>query len=111
MVLDHPSSNVRFTESAFSFDMGFVYSFIKQPRPASSERGNRDDFWESLGGWVSQMCADTVVFLVEVEGNGVETDYIPEWARARPTGVDANLEERTAHLPSIRGVGESAVYK
>jgi hypothetical protein len=107
MVLDHPSSNVRFAKGAFSFDVGLVYPLLNLASNCRDRRLRREAMETISGrawreaGWVSQMCADTVLFLVEMEEDGVETDYIPEWVRARLTGIDANLEERTAHLRCI----------
>ena len=45
---------------------------------------------------------------MECEEDGVETDYIPEWARGRLSGIDADLESHVMKLECIRGVGESA---
>ena len=61
--------------------------------------------------WGSEATAEVARFLMEVEEEGVATEYIPEWARARLCGVDGDLEKRTMHLQCIRGVGEFATHK
>jgi hypothetical protein len=50
-------------------------------------------------------------FIIEVEEEGVEGNWIPEWARARITGIDVNREERVARLQCVRGTGEWAVRR
>jgi len=92
--------------------MGLVYPLLNLASNCRDRRPGREAIemisgraWREAG-WVCQMCADTVLFLREIEEGGVEIDYIPEWARARLTGIDSNLEERAAHLRCIRGVGE-----
>jgi hypothetical protein len=56
----------------------------------------------------SRTSADVAIFLMECEEDGIETDYIPEWARARLSGVEADLETRATKLQCIRGFGEFA---
>ena len=46
---------------------------------------------------------------MEVEEEGIETDFIPEWARARLSGIEVNTETGQARVSCIRGTGESAV--
>ena len=61
--------------------------------------------------WHSYTSADIARFLMEVEEEGVETDHIPEWARARLSGVIADQEKRSLHLHCIRGVGENTTQR
>jgi len=50
-------------------------------------------------------------FLMEVEEEGIESEFIPEWARARLTGIEVNTETGQARVRWIRGAGEWAVSK
>lgn len=59
----------------------------------------------------STSAADVARFIMEVEEEGVEGNWIPEWARARITGIDVNREERVARLQCVRGTGEWAVRR
>ena len=54
----------------------------------------------------STSAADVARFIIEVEEEGVEGNQIPEWARARITGIDVKGGERVARLQCIRGTGE-----
>lgn len=50
---------------------------------------------------------------MNVEEEGVETEYVPEWARARLLEVSYYEDEkvRTVRTACIRGVGEDAELK
>lgn len=114
IVLTHPQSDSFFAGGRFCFDMGLIYPLMtpamscrdrKLRRQAISLMGVRS--WREAQ-WSSDGSVDVANFLMEVEEEGVETEYIPEWARARLSGIDANVEAMTLRLQCIRGVGSRA---
>lgn len=115
-VLNHPYSEVVFNERSFTFDMGLIYPLLTAAACCRDRRIRREAIellstrtWREAQ-WMTQMSADIAIFMLETEEEGVETEFIPEWARARLTGVDIVKEERRTILHCIRGVGSSAVH-
>jgi hypothetical protein len=113
-ILNHPHADTIFAGGAFNFDMCVVYPIVtaglfcrdrRLRREAISLLAKKD--WREAQ-FSSKTSAAVAIFLMECEEDGVETDYIPEWARARLSGVDADLESRVMTMQCIRGVGESA---
>jgi len=117
ILLTHPQSDIFFAGGKFCFDMGMIYPLMtsamscrdrKLRREAISLLGIRP--WREAQ-WSSDGSVDVATFLMEVEEEDVETEYIPEWARARLSGVHADMELRTLRLQCIRGVGKCAVTR
>jgi hypothetical protein len=115
-ILNHPHAEIIFGEGAFTFDMGLIYPLLT-PAMNCRHRGLRREALDLLcmrpwkeAQWMSLVCADAVRFIIETEEEGVETDFIPEWARVRLSGVDIVEEEWKGTLHCIRGVGGSAVH-
>ena len=113
-ILNHPHADSVFAGGAFNFDMCVVYPVVtaglfcrdrKLRREAISLLAKKD--WREAQ-FSSKTSAAVAIFLMECEEDGVETDYIPEWARVRLSGIDADLESRVMKLQCIRGVGEFA---
>lgn len=48
---------------------------------------------------------------MDVEEEGLETEYIPEDARARLSGIVADLEKGALHVNCIQGAGENATQR
>jgi hypothetical protein len=59
--------------------------------------------------WDSAHAADVAKFVMQVEEEGIETDYIPEWARVSSFEVDIQMSTGIVYLSCLRGVGEAAV--
>jgi hypothetical protein len=101
---------------AFSFDMGVILP-LSTPAMRCRDRKLRRQAIQLLSDrklyrefqWPSDTSADVARFLMEVEEDGVETDYIPEESRARLTAIHSNMEEKTAHIFCVRGTGANAV--
>jgi hypothetical protein len=55
--------------------------------------------------------ADGARFIMENEEDDVETEYIPESARARLVRVEVDVERRLAHIQCVQGIGVDAVLK
>ncbi|KAH7336354.1 hypothetical protein BKA65DRAFT_32566 [Rhexocercosporidium sp. MPI-PUGE-AT-0058] len=117
VVLKHRHVHKFFAGGAFSFDMGLIYPLMT-PAMSCRDRTLRREAIALLfirpwreAQWHSQTSADIAQFLMEVEEEGVETADIPEWARARLSGVIADLEKRSLHLYCIRGVGENTTQR
>lgn len=116
-LLTHPHADKFFAEGKFCFDMGLIYPLMT-PAMSCRDRILRREAISLLGirpwreaQWSSEPSVDVATFLMDVEEEGVETEYIPEWARARLSGVNADMEEKTLRLQCIRGVGKRAVHK
>ncbi|KAE8453524.1 hypothetical protein EG329_010385 [Mollisiaceae sp. DMI_Dod_QoI] len=115
-LLTHPHSDKFFAEGMFCFDMGLIYPLMT-PAMSCRDRKLRREAIALLGirqwreaQWSSEPSVDVATFLMDVEEEGIETEYIPEEARARLSGVDADLDLRTLRLHCIRGLGKHAVH-
>lgn len=115
-ILNHPHADIVFGERSFSFDMGILYPVLTAAMCCRDRRLRREALdllctrpWRE-GQWMSLVCADLARFILETEEEGVETERIPEWARARLTGVDTVEENCKGTLHCVRGVGDSAVF-
>lgn len=60
--------------------------------------------------WPVETTADVAQFLMEVEEEGAETEFLPENKRARLVGIEADPEARTGLLHAARGVGENVTH-
>ncbi|KAF8864745.1 hypothetical protein BDZ45DRAFT_669119 [Acephala macrosclerotiorum] len=116
-LLYHPQSEKFFADGRFCFDMGLIYPLMT-PAMSCRDRKLRREAIALLGvrqwreaQWSSEPSVDVAEFLMDVEEEGIDTEYIPEWARARLSGVDADLELRTIKLHCIRGVGADAEHR
>jgi hypothetical protein len=117
IVLNHPHADKFFAEGSFSLDLGLIYCLMTPATDCRDRRLRREAIallsmrsWREAQ-WGSETSADVAKWIVEVEEDGVETESIPEWARARLSVIDASLEKKTAHLYCIRGVGKSLTHK
>ncbi|TVY22458.1 hypothetical protein LHYA1_G009072 [Lachnellula hyalina] len=115
-VFNHPHADIVFGEGVFTFDMGLIYSLLTSAIHCRDRRIRRDALdllgtrpWREAQ-WMSLLCADVARFNMETEEDGVGTEYIPEWARVRLTGLDIIEKEWRGTLHGIRGVGDSAVH-
>jgi len=115
-ILKHPYSDVVFSGRSFTFDVGLIHPLLT-PAVCCRDRRIRREAIELLSTrtwreaqWVSRLSADVAIFMMETEEEGVETDFIPEWARAKLTAVDVGKEDRRTILHCTRGVGSSAVH-
>lgn len=61
--------------------------------------------------WGSRRVADPARFIMEIEEEGVETDYIPESATTRLIKVDVDVKKRQVHVQCIHGIGTTAVVE
>lgn len=115
ILLEGTGNNTPLVGGAFSFDMGVILPLTtpamrcrdrKLRREAICLLAERRIYREFQ--WPSDTSADVAQFLMEVEEEGVETDYIPEQARARLTAIHSNVEKKTARVFCVRGTGENA---
>lgn len=115
ILLEGTENNTPLVGGAFSFDMGVILP-LSTPAMRCRDRKLRREAISLLAErklyrefqWPSDTSADVAKFLMEVEEEGVETDYIPEQSRARLTAIHSNVEKKTAHLFCVRGTGENA---
>jgi hypothetical protein len=61
--------------------------------------------------WGSRRMADCARFVMKTEEGDVETDFIPEAARARLFSIDVDVEKRKAVIKCLQGVGAGVVFK
>ncbi|TVY78303.1 Beauvericin cluster-specific repressor BEA4 [Lachnellula suecica] len=115
-ILNHPYAEVIFGEGSFTFDMGLIYPLVTPAFSCRNRKLRRDAldllctrFWREAQ-WMSLISADMARFIMETEESGVETEYIPDWARVRLGGVEIVAEEHKGTMHCVRGVGESAVH-
>lgn len=106
-----------FTEGSFCFEQGFIYE-LALVALSCRDRSLRREAIELLelkdwreGSWGSRRVADGARFIMETEEEGVETEYVPESARARLVGIEVDVERREAHIQCVKGIGPSAVLK
>lgn len=106
-----------FAEGSFSLDLGLIYCLTATAISCRDRHLRREAIallssrsWREAQ-WGSETCTDVAKWILEVEEDGVETEHIPEWARARLSSIDANLETKTAHLYCVRGVGDYLTHK
>ena len=116
-VLNHPHSETRFAEGSFSFDIGIIYPLLAVSYACRDRKLRRDAIgllesrsWREAQ-WGSVPSVHVSKFLMEVEEDGIETEFIPEWARARLSGIEVNTELGQAKVWCIRGTGQSAVSR
>ena len=114
-VLDHPQTEKLFAAGSFSFDIGIIHPLLAVSY-ACRDRQLRREAIALLGSkswreaqWGSNPSVHVSNFLMEVEEEGVEGEFIPEWARARLTGIEVNTETGQARVTCVRGTGQSAV--
>ncbi|KAL2068850.1 hypothetical protein VTL71DRAFT_15188 [Oculimacula yallundae] len=117
VILKHRHVDKFFAAGAFSFDMGLLWA-IMTPAMSCRDRILRREAISLLcirpwreAQWHSHTSADIATFLMDTEEEGVETAYIPEWARARLSGIVANQENISLHIHCIRGFGENATHR
>lgn len=116
-VLQNPHSNKLFAAGSFSFDIGIIYPLLAVSY-ACRDRGLRREAITLLESrswreaqWGSSPSVHVSRFLVDIEEEGVEGEWIPEWARARLTGIEVNTGTGMARVKCVRGTGESAETK
>jgi hypothetical protein len=106
-----------FNEGSFCFEQGFILDVSlvasscrdRKVRREAIELLNLKDWRE--GTWGSRRVADAVQFLMDTEEEGVETDFIPEYARARFVRIEVEVEKHQAFIECMKGVGTDAVLK
>ncbi|KAG9238755.1 hypothetical protein BJ875DRAFT_14408 [Amylocarpus encephaloides] len=110
-LLEHP----HYVRGEFAFDMGLIYPLIIPTLNCRDRKLRREAIdllavkpWREAH-WDSGHAADVARLVMQVEEEGVETDFIPEWARVRSFSIDIKMETGIAHLTCLRGVGDSAV--
>ncbi|KAH6679411.1 hypothetical protein B0J14DRAFT_296996 [Halenospora varia] len=110
ILLNHPL----WVERQFSFDGGLIVPLMLVAmkcrgrmlrREAIDLLGKR--YWREAH-WCSTTNAEAGRILVDLEEEGVETDFIPEWARVDIIGVKMCQETETVRLTYIRGAGDTA---
>ena len=116
-VLNHPQSDRLFAAGSFSFDIGIIYPLLAVSYACRDRELRREAIallesksWREAQ-WGSNPSVHVSKFLMEVEEDGIETDFIPEWARARLTGIEVNTETGQARVRCIRGTGGAAVSR
>lgn len=116
-VLNHPQSDKLLAAGSFSFDIGIIYPLLAVSYACRDRKLRREAIallesksWREAQ-WGSNPSVHVLKFLTEVEEEGVETEFIPEWARARLTGIEVNTETGQARVRCRRGTGESAVSR
>ncbi|KAG0651301.1 Aspercryptin biosynthesis cluster-specific transcription regulator atnN [Hyphodiscus hymeniophilus] len=116
-VLGHPNSEKLFAAGSFSFDIGIIYPLLAVSYACRDRTLRREAIsllesksWREAQ-WGSSPSMHVSKFLMAVEEDGIETDFIPEWARARLSSIEVNTETGQARVCCIRGTGESAVSK
>jgi len=84
-LLEHPA----YVKGQFAFDMGLIYPLIFPALNCRDRKLRREaidllseDPWREAH-WDSAHTADTTKFVMQVEEEGVETEFIPEWARVK----------------------------
>jgi hypothetical protein len=114
-VLNHPHSENVFAAGSFSFDIGIIYPFLAVTYACRHRKLRREAIallesksWREAQ-WGSNPSVHVSKFLMELEEDGIETYFIPEWARARLSGIEINTETGQARVCCTRGTGESAV--
>jgi hypothetical protein len=110
-LLEHPAC----VRGQFAFDMGLIYPLIMPTMNCRDRTLRREaiDLLEEIpwreAHWDSAHIADVAKFIMQVEEEGVETEYVPEWARVKSFEIDIHMNTGMVHLTCHRGVGESAV--
>ena len=110
-LLEHPA----YVRGQFAFDMGLIYPLIIPTLNCRDRRLRREAIdllsespWREAH-WDSSHAADVAKFVMQVEEEGVETDFIPEWARVKSFGIDIQMNTGIVRLSCLRGVGGAAV--
>lgn len=106
-----------FTDGSFCFDQGFIYELVlvaltcrdRALRREAIELLETKDWREGI--WGSKRVADGARFILETEEESVETEFIPETARARLVRMDVDVEKRQAYIQCVQGIGTAAVLK
>lgn len=116
-VLNHPQSDNLFAAGSFSFDIGIIYPLLAVSYACRDRELRREAIallesksWREAQ-WGSNPSVHVSKFLMQVEEEGIDGDFIPEWARARLTGIEVNTETGQARVRCVRGTGESAVSR
>ena len=113
--LDHFHTQVG-THSHFSFEHGIIPCLHMVGKHCRDRRLRREAIalLRSLacceGIWDSLILADLLERLMELEEEGVETDYIPEHARIRILDISINPHDHVASILCIRGVEQKFIY-
>jgi hypothetical protein len=106
--------NPGYVRGQFAFDMGLIYPLIMPTLNCRDRKLRREaiDLLEETpwreAHWDSAHCADVAKFIMQVEEEGIETEFIPEWARVRSFRIDIQMHTGRVHLTCLRGVGDSA---
>ncbi|CCU82634.1 hypothetical protein similar to C6 zinc finger domain-containing protein [Blumeria hordei DH14] len=116
ILLNHPDGLRFFGSGYLNMDIGLIFPLMTAGLSCRDRYLRRKSIrlltsrsWRE-GQWGSTGSAIIAIWLMEVEENGVEGDFIPEWARAKLTAMVADFDNRTLHLCCIRGTGENATY-
>jgi hypothetical protein len=48
---------------------------------------------------------------MDIKEEGMETDYIPEFTRARLVRIEVDMERSQAYIQCVKGFGESVTLK
>lgn len=115
-LLAHPGADEFFGSGTFRLDLGLIYHLATVTHSCRDRILRRQAIallrgtpWRE-GNWGTTHVADVAEFIMNTEEEGVESEWLPESARGRISGVDVNSEERTAVVHFARGFGENIVY-
>ena len=116
----HPSSAKLIPAGSCNANSGLIFPLRLTAEKCRDRRLRREAIelllsrqWREASWWWSSSTAQIGQWLISVEEDGVETDYIPEWARARLSGLHYTEEGgvRKSNVECIRGVGEQREVK
>lgn len=109
----HPCADKIIPEGSYSSNAGLIFPLRLVADRSRSHSMRREAIallkskaWREASFW-STSTAQISEWLMEIEEDGVETGYIPEWARARLIQVefDEGKEVRRVSVKAVRGVG------
>lgn len=102
-------------KSNFMFDSGIigplyvVAVLCRNPKIRRKVLGLLEANPRREGVWDSVLAAKAATVIMNVEEEGLEGDYIPEYSRLSGIGLTSDLQQRTGRLqyfiPKRRGVG------
>lgn len=107
--------NPLYKKGEFAFDIGLIYPLViltLNCRDRETRREAIDLLYEKPwreAHWDSEHVADVGKFVMQVEEEGVKTDFIPEWARVRSLEMNCKMDTGIVHLVCHRGFGGSVV--
>lgn len=111
LFFQHPCADKILPEGSYSSNAGLIFP-LRIVADRSRDRAMRREaigllksrVWRESSFW-STSTAQISEWLMEIEEEGVETEYIPEWARARLVQLEFD-EVRRVSVKCVRGVGD-----